>query len=70
MLNNTQQSEAKQIGYKELLKIREEELRRNMLPGLATSVKDPGTSGRIATVYSGTSADRLSRILAISGEEG
>lgn len=45
-------SDAKQISYKELIKIREEELNRDMLPGLMATVRDPGTSNRMVNVYS------------------
>ena len=56
MANYTAESskDAKQISYKELIKIREEELNRNILPGFMATVKDPGTSNRMTTVYSKT----------------
>ena len=47
----TNQSEARQISYKDLIKAREEEMNRDILPGFMTAVKDP-YSNRITNVRS------------------
>lgn len=54
------QGEARQISYRELIQVREEEMNRDMLPGFMTSVQDPGTSGRMTTVCSKTRYETMS----------
>lgn len=59
--NETAKSgEPRPITYKELIKVREEEMNRNILPGFMTTVKDPGTSGRMTNVYSKTRYETMS----------
>lgn len=70
MKNAASVAEAKQIGYRDLIKAREEELQRDILPGFMATVKDPGTSNRMTVVYSGYAQERYSKTLSVAGKEG